>query len=337
MLADSATQPQLSATTEMVARGTMAAMNPNPTPTPAARLRGVLAPVLTPFDAGLAPDAERFVAHCRWLQDQGVGLAMFGTNSEGNSLSVAEKCALLDALVGAGVPLDRAMPGTGSCSLTDAIALTNAGLQAGCGGVLVLPPFYYKSPTEDGLFRFFAELIERVGSTRLRMYLYQIPPVAVVGFTPSLVARLLKAYPGAIAGMKDTGGDWAYTQLMIREFAGEGFDVFAGTETILLDTLRAGGVGCISATANVNPARIVALFERFALPDAEDLQKSLNENRAHFASFPLIAAMKTALAHFRRDVDWSRLRPPLTPLNAAEARQLMSSLTTAGFSMPHLN
>ncbi|MDB5849538.1 MAG: dihydrodipicolinate synthase family protein, partial [Rhodoferax sp.] len=119
------------------------------------RLKGVLAPVLTPFTADLVPDAPRFVAHCQWLLGQGVGLAMFGTNSEGNSMGVAEKCGLLDALVAAGIPMDRAMPGTGSCSLTDAVVMTKAGLQAGAAGALVLPPFYYKGTGDDGLFRFF--------------------------------------------------------------------------------------------------------------------------------------------------------------------------------------
>jgi 4-hydroxy-tetrahydrodipicolinate synthase len=138
------------------------------------RLKGVLAPVLTPFGPDLAPDAPRFVQHCQWLLSQGVGLAMFGTNSEGNSLSLAEKCGLLDALIAAGIPMDRAMPGTGSCSLTDAVVMTSASVQAGSAGALVLPPFYYKGTGDDGLFRFFAELIERVGDTRLRVYLYPI-------------------------------------------------------------------------------------------------------------------------------------------------------------------
>lgn len=311
----------------------MRRMTNAPASLPAATLRGVLAPVLTPFDAQLAPDAGRFVSHCRWLLAQGVGLAMFGTNSEGNSLSVSEKRALLDALVDAGVPLAQAMPGTGSCSLTDAVALTRASVEAGCAGVLTLPPFYYKAPTEEGLFRFFAELVERVGSARLRVYLYHIPPVASVGFTPGLVARLLRAYPGTIAGMKDTGGDWAYTQAMIREFAAEGFDVFAGTEALLLDTLRAGGAGCISATANVNPARIVALARGFEAPGAEALQARLTEERGHFAAFPLIAAMKAALAHFRDDPAWATLRPPLTRLPAPEAARLVAQLSASRFAI----
>lgn len=123
------------------------------------RLRGVLSPVLTPFNPDYSPSAPRFVAHCKNLLDQGVGLAIFGTNSEANSLSVAEKRALLDALLEAGLPAARMMPGTGACALPDAIELTRHAVSAGCAGVLMLPPFYYKGVPEDGLARYFDEVI----------------------------------------------------------------------------------------------------------------------------------------------------------------------------------
>lgn len=304
------------------------------------RLRGVFSPVMTPFTADLAPDVARFIDHCTWLTGQGVGLAMFGTNSEGNSMSVAEKRRLLDALGGAGVPLHRAMPGTGSCSLTDAVELTRASVEAGCAGALVLPPFYYKSTGTEGLFRFYAELIERVGDARLRVYLYHIPSVSGVAITPELVERLLAVYPEQLAGMKDTGGDWAYSQAMLQRFGPRDFDVFAGTETVLLQTLRAGGPGCITATANVNPSQIVALYDAFSRgePEAqlERAQAALNDSRAVFARWPLVAAMKTAVAHFRHDLQWRVVRPPLTALGQVEAESLVHALQQAGFSMPGL-
>src|SRR3712207_2565131 len=150
------------------------------------RLRGVLAPVVTPFARDLRPDAERFIAHCRWLLSQNCGLAAFGTNSEANSLAVEERIALLEALLAAGLDPARMMPGTGCCALTDTVRLTAHAVTAGCAGVLMLPPFYYKDVSDDGLFRSFAEVIERVGDSRLRVYLYHIPPVAVVGITTKL-------------------------------------------------------------------------------------------------------------------------------------------------------
>ncbi len=167
-------------------------------------IRGVLAPVVTPFKADLSPDSKRFIAHCNWLLSQNCGLAMFGTNSEANSLSMEERATLLDELVAAGVDPSRMMPGTGCCSIMETVKLTKQAVGNGCAGVLMLPPFYYKDVSEEGLYRYFSEVVQRVGDARLRIYLYHIPPVAVVGITPKLVERLLAAYPDAIAGMKDS-------------------------------------------------------------------------------------------------------------------------------------
>src|SRR5918912_3663074 len=164
------------------------------------RITGVLSPVVTPFKRDLSPDPDRFVRQCRWLLSQNVGLAVFGTNSEANSLSVEEKIELLDRLVGAGLDPARMMPGTGCCALPDSVRLTAHAVKLGCGGVLMLPPFYYKGVSDEGLYRNFAEIIERVGEARLRVYLYHIPPVAQVPITLGLVERLLKAYPTQTAG-----------------------------------------------------------------------------------------------------------------------------------------
>jgi len=182
---------------------------------PSQRIRGVLAPVAMPFKADLSPDSERFVAHCRWLLSQNCGLAPFGTTSEANSMSAKERMTLLDALVGAGIDPLRMMPGTGCCSIVETVELTAHAIKHGCAGMLMLPPFYYKSVSEEGLYRHFSEVVQRVGDARLRIYLYHIPPVAIVGITPKLVERLLKAYPTAIAGMKDSSGDWNNTKTFL--------------------------------------------------------------------------------------------------------------------------
>jgi 4-hydroxy-tetrahydrodipicolinate synthase len=297
------------------------------------RMKGVLAPVLTPFDAEGKPDPVRLERICRWLISHDCGLAIFGTNSEGNSLSVPERMDLLDHLVAAGLPVHRMMPGTGSCSLPEAVSLTRAVVDHGCGGALVLPPFYYKIATEDGLFAFFSELIEGVGDERLRIYLYHIPPVTQVGFSHSLVERLLKRYPGVIAGMKDSGGDWAYTEKTLSLFASSGFDVFCGTETILLDTMRRGGRGCISATCNVNPGAIVKLYDTWQADDAPQQQEALNVIRSSFAAFPMIAAMKDAVSVALGDPGWTRLRPPLQELNNEERTSLRCRLGELSFDL----
>ena len=300
------------------------------------RPRGVLSPVVTPFDQDLKPDGERLARHCRWLLDNDVGLAVFGTNSEANSMSVAEKIALLDQLVAAGIPPARMMPGTGCCALTDSVEMTRHAVRLGCGGVLMLPPFYYKGVSDDGLFRNYAEIVERVGDERLRIYLYHIPPVAQVSISLALIERLLKAYPGTIAGIKDSSGDWNNTQAMLERFQPQGFDVFAGSETFLLATLRGGGAGCISATANVNPGAIARLARTWQQPDADQQQAALDAVRKVFQSMPMIPALKAAVAHFSGDPSWGMVRPPLVPLTDAQIGGLLSALEPTGFSMPGL-
>jgi 4-hydroxy-tetrahydrodipicolinate synthase len=305
-------------------------------PSSAERIRGVLSPVVTPFDRDLRPDAERLANHCRWLMEQGVGLAVFGTNSEANSMSVAEKIALLEELVAAGVPPTRMMPCTCTCAFPDTVELTRHATKLGCAGVLMLPPFYYKGVSDEGLFRSYAEVIERVGDSRLRIYLYHIPPVAQVPISLPLIERLLKAYPGTIAGVKDSSGDWANTSAMLEQFQPHGFDVFAGSEAFLLRTLRGGGMGCITAAANVNPGPIAQLARSWQQPDADDQQAALNAVRAVFQQFPMIPALKAAIAHYSADPAWATVRPPLVELDDAQRTSLVQALHAVGFAMPGL-
>jgi 4-hydroxy-tetrahydrodipicolinate synthase len=301
-----------------------------------ARIRGVLSPVITPFDSALRPDPARFIRHCRWLLDQGVGLAVFGTNSEANSMSVPEKIALLQALIDAGLPPARMMPGTGCCAPPDSIELTRRAVGLGCAGVLMLPPFYYKGVSDDGLFRSYAEIIERVADDRLRIYLYHIPPVSQIPISLALIERLLSAYPGIVAGIKDSSGEWSNTQAMLERFQGPGFDVFAGSETFLLATLRGGGAGCITAAANVNPAPIAELARRWQDADADTKQAALDAVRATLQKWPMIPALKATLAHHAADAQWATVRPPLVELNVAQQEALVKALASLGFSMPGL-
>src|SRR5882724_3194170 len=324
------------------------------------RIRGVLAPVVTSFKADLSPDCERFIRHCQWLLSQNCGLAVFGTNSEANSMAAEERMKLLDALVAAGLHPSRMMPGTGFCSTTETVALTAHAVKHGCAGVLMLPPFYYKDISEEGLYRYFSEVVQRVGDARLRIYLYHIPPVAIVGITPKLVERLLNAYPNAIAGMKDSSGDWNNTKTFLDVFAESagptrtGFDVFVGSESFLLANMRNRGAGTISATANVNPAAIYELYQECSgvcakrrgntkalgtsasTTDLDALQGRLNVVRDVFSSrkFPsMIAALKQAIAIYANDPEWARVRPPLVELTTEQAKLLGAELKAVGFAM----
>lgn len=297
------------------------------------RFSGVLAPALTPFSDDLQPDAARFAGHCRWLTGQGVDLALFGTTSEANSLSVDEKESLLDALIGTGIDPDRIMAGTGCCALTDTERLTRHAVRSGCRGVLMLPPFYYRGAVDEGLYRYFAEIIERVADERLAIYLYHIPPVAGIGLSPALIERLAAAYPGAIAGIKDSSGDWDNTR-RILELGIDDFRVFVGSENFLLDNMRHGGAGCISATVNVRPAPVLDLYRNWQGPGARDLQQSLIEWRKRVQQRPMIAALKAIAAHHAGDRAWRALRPPLSALAPEDERQLLEEMAASGLEMP---
>jgi 4-hydroxy-tetrahydrodipicolinate synthase len=300
----------------------------------------VFAPVVTPFKDDLSPDSQRLIAHCKWLLSQNCGLAVFGTNSEANSLSMEERAMLLDELVAAGINASHMMPGTGCCSIVETVKLTVQAIEHGCAGVLMLPPFYYKDVSEEGLYRYFSEVVQRVGDARLQIYLYHIPPVATVGITTRLVERLLAAYPSAIAGMKDSSGDWNNTRMFLDLFATASpartsFDVFVGSESFLLANMRNGGVGTISATANVNPAAIYELYRTWkTADDADQQQAKLNVVRRVFSSrkFPsMIAALKQSIAIYADDPVWAKVRPPLVELTPEQADTLAEELSAIGF------
>jgi 4-hydroxy-tetrahydrodipicolinate synthase len=282
-------------------------------------MKGVVAAVLTPMREDLSIDRAQFAAHCRRLLEAGChGLGIFGTTGEANSLSIDERIEAWTALVEDGIPGDALLPGTGACALPDAVRLSRAAIELGAPGVLALPPFYYKGVSDDGVFRFFAELIERVGDDRLRLYLYHFPAQAAVGFSLELIGRLLDGYPGVVVGTKDSAGDAARIERTCREYPG--LEVFAGTERYLLDTLRWGGAGTISATVNLFARQARDVYDRWAAgEDAEAAQGALTEARALMEGYPLIPALKAVLG-------WPNMRPPLDPLSAGEASELVARL-----------
>lgn len=294
-------------------------------------LGSVLTPVLTPFREDLSPDARLLETHCRWLLSQGSGLAIFGTNSEGNSLAVEEKIELMDFLTEAGLPAARMMPGTGSCALPDAIRLSAHATRLGCGGVLMLPPFYYKAPADEGLYRFVSEVIEGVGSDALRIYLYHIPPVAQVGFSLDLIERLVRDYPDTVVGMKDSSGDFGHTRAVLERFPGWG--TYCGNEMDLAEAMRLGAAGCISATCNVNAGRIVELSKNWDAPDASAKQDGLNALRRAVATQPMIPALKSLAGRYHGSGTLRIVRPPLVALTPEQERDLFAAVDGFDFSM----
>ncbi|HAJ36172.1 MAG TPA: dihydrodipicolinate synthase family protein [Chloroflexi bacterium] len=291
-------------------------------------LHGVLAPVLTPMNDDLSPAVDKWIAFCQQLLADGcTGLAPFGTTSEANSLGLDERMEMLDALVEAGVPAAQLMPGVGTCAIPDTVKLAAQAARLGCGGVLMLPPFYYKGVSDEGIFQAVAEVIERVGDARLRVYVYNIPPIAVVGYSLAVIERLLKAYPGAVVGMKDSSGDWTYQRSVLETFPN--FDVFTGSERFLLANLRMGGVGTISAMANVIPGKIRFLYDNYLAENADQVQEKLDRYRAATRDYAAIPALKEIMAQRTGDAAWRNLRPPLINLSDAATQEMLAKYAAA--------
>jgi len=299
---------------------------------PSQPFSGVLVPVLTPFTPSGEPDAGRFVSFCRWLLDQGAGgLAIFGTTSEANSMSPAERIELLDRLIEAGIPAQKLMPGTGACAMTDATTLVRHAVGHGCGGVLMLPPFYYKGVSDDGIFAFISGVIDKAGSPALKLFLYHIPPMAVIGFSLDLVGRFIRTYPETVVGLKDSSGDWSNTAALLERFPG--FAVFPGSEVFLLDGLRKGAVGCITASGNVNVPGIKRVYDNWRGPQADTLQTEITNLRNTLQAYPMVAALKRIVAHYHNDPNWAVVRPPLVPLGQAQSAALIADLGKLGFTL----
>jgi 4-hydroxy-tetrahydrodipicolinate synthase len=298
------------------------------------KLSGIWAPVLTPIDSDLQPDAGRFVAHARYLLDNGChGLVVFGTTGEATSFSVDERIELLEAAVTAGIPRERLLVGTGCCALTDTVRLTRHALTLGVPGVLALPPFYYKGNTDDALFASFDQVIQRVGDSAFKLYLYHFPRLSGVPITPGLLELLLDAHPDIVAGVKDSSGDWDNTRMLLERFPQ--IAIMPGAESYLLSALEAGATGCISASCNVNAPAIRKLYDDFLAGEAglEEQQEELSSVRKILQLRALIPVMKHLIADGMGDPAWRAVRPPMLALPDVEARALESELSAQGWSM----
>jgi 4-hydroxy-tetrahydrodipicolinate synthase len=285
------------------------------------------APLLTPFNNDLSIATDLYVEHARRLLDEGcAGLVPFGTTGEALSVGIDERIDAMRALVDSGIDPGCLIPGTGVSSVTDTARLSRACLDLGCAAVMVLPPFYYKNVTDDGLFNYFSTLIERIGPNA-RIYLYHIPPIAVVGFSIELVARLRKAHPEQIVGIKDSSGDWNNTRALLDI---DGLAVYPGSELPLIDALKLGAQGCISATANTNAAAIaevIRLYLEGDLARAKEIHAKVSRYRlTMLEKHAPIPAQKRLLAMRSNDARWANVRPPLTPMSEETGEELAAYL-----------
>jgi 4-hydroxy-tetrahydrodipicolinate synthase len=289
------------------------------------RAAGVWPPATTPFRPDLSIDFDRYIEHCRALLKGGAhGLAVLGTTSEANSLDFSERQTALEKLVAAGIPAQKLLPGTGAPSIGDAVNLTRHATSLGVKGVLLLPPFYYKGVSDDGLFAFVSEVIARVNDPKLRIYLYNFPQMSAIKYSPELIGRLIAKFPETVVGLKDSSGDVAYVDALLQRFPG--FAVFPSSEALLLAAMKKGAAGCISATANTNIGSISKLYDTWNSAGAEALHRQVSAVRNLMVKFPLIAGIKAVVAEQTGHKDWARTRPPLDPLSPEQTKELLGEL-----------
>lgn len=295
--------------------------------------KGILSAALTPLTSNLEPDHTLGAAHCKWLLENGCdGLVIFGTTGEANSFSVGERIDIINNLIDHGISPGVMMPGTGCCSITDTVELTRAAVEAGSPGVLMLPPFYYKNVSDDGLFASYSEVIQRVADSRLKIYLYHIPQISNTPISTNLIEMLVRAYPDTVVGMKDSSGIFENMVEVMK--AVPGFVVLAGADDLLLPHLKNGGHGCISGCANVSArlnAEVYAGWKK-----GEDVSKA-NEKlcavRDLIGQFALSPALKHLMARHSKNVEWLNIRPPLTMFSDAIVQELYSGFDALNFDI----
>ncbi|SMC77774.1 dihydrodipicolinate synthase family protein [Primorskyibacter flagellatus] len=290
---------------------------------------GVNCAAATPVGADGAPRLDLFAAHCKALLNEGChGVALLGTTGEANNFAVSERKALLEAALKAGVRGDQLLPGTSSCNVPETIELTRHAVDHGARACVLLPPFYYKGVSDEGLFHFYASVIEVVADDRLRVILYHIPQVTQVPISHELIARLRDAFPGIVAGIKDSAGDIANMTAMIERFPG--FAVLAGADPLLLPLLQAGGAGCITATSNLRSDALRVIWDNWSDPEAADkvtaAQDRINGWRTLTNAYVQLPTVKAMLAKARGDADWRNLRAPLVKLTDEETNAVWAEM-----------
>jgi len=290
-------------------------------------IKGLIAPILTPFDNQLKVDQKMYNDLAQNLMENGCsGLAPFGTTGEALSVGNKERMIAIEVLVKSGINPNTLIPGTGLCNLPDTIEITKHAIDLGCLGAMTLPPFYFKGMSDNGLYEYFEKLIDGVNDSRLKIYLYHIPQVSGVGLSIDLVQKLKSSYPEFIIGIKDSSGVWENTEALLKI---KGLVVYPGAELPVIEAIKLGAPGCISATANLNSkdiSKVIIHCHAGEWNEAEELQKKVKSVRLLFQDYAPIPAQKSLLALQTKNTMWNNLRPPFVPISENKTYELANKL-----------
>lgn len=285
------------------------------------KITGVFSAATTPLNADGSPDVGLFTEHCKRLIEEGChGVALLGTTGEANSFSMGERRMLLEAALKAGISPDKLLPGTGVAAIPETIELTKHALSLGVTKVVMLPPFYYKGVSDDGLFNAYSAILEGVNDSRLQVILYHIPQVSGIPLSVPLIGRLVEAFPDAVVGIKESAGDFNNMQAIIAAYPG--FSVLCGADPLLLPLLKAGGAGCITATSNLVADSLRTVYDHVRdeaqTAKVDAAQARINGYRTLSNSYVQIPTIKAMVGLKTGNAAWKRTRPPLVALTDAE-------------------
>jgi 4-hydroxy-tetrahydrodipicolinate synthase len=284
---------------------------------------GLSAALSTPFDAKGEIDVARMVAHAQWCLANGCdSITLFGTTGEGASSGLAARDCVYDAMLKAGIkPRTQLLATIVASSVEDAAEQAKAALDLDFRGLLLTPPFYFRAADEDGIFRWFAHLFEKIGPKARDMFAYHLPSVVGVALSPALIGRLKREFPGVVVGVKDSSSTWANTAALLEQHAD--LMILVGDERDLARAVRNGGSGAISGIGNIAPA----IVRRAACDGVDDPR--LKPMVDAVCSHPVLPAIKAIIAHQKNDAAWARTRAPLQALDPAASAALLKAYAAA--------
>lgn len=286
------------------------------------RITGIMPAAITAFNADFSLNAKGTISFYRTMLDAGCdGVVSMGTTGEANSLSFRERCTMIDAVADSGFA-GKVIAGIGCCNLPETAELGRISASAGLNALLIMPPFFYRGISDDGVFAAYAHVIEQLGPDPLPVYIYDFPKMTGIDIALETIARLRETFPGLIAGLKNSAGD--FEEMKAQDAAFDDFDVFAGSEEYLLPALQAGLAGSISAGFNAFAADGAALMGAWQSPEAEAMQMKITAKRHVLAAYPLIPASKALIGE--ADSTYRAMRPPLMPLTPDQTAALKLSL-----------